>query len=180
MNDIALVDAHGNETGSMEKMAAHEQGMLHRAFSIFIFNERDELLLQRRADSKYHSSGLWPNTCCSHPNPGEEVNVAANRRLHEEMGFNCDLNEIFSRTYKAAVGNGLTEYEHDHVLVGRCQAIPQANPDEVQEWKWVSLASLSKEILRFPDSYTHWRKLIIRFKAPELLKGVVQLRVESI
>ncbi len=157
----------------MEKMAAHEQGMLHRAFSIFIFNERDELLLQRRADSKYHSSGLWSNTCCSHPNPGEVVKVAAHRRLQEEMGFDCALDEIFSLTYKAAVGNGLTEHEYDHVLVGRCDASPQANPDEVQEWKWVSLASLSKEILRFPDNYTHWLKLIIRFKAPELLKGAV-------
>lgn len=171
MNDIALVDTDGNETGSMEKMAAHEQGMLHRAFSIFIFNDRDELLLQRRADVKYHSSGLWSNTCCSHPYPGEAVAVAAHRRLQEEMGFDCDLNEVFSLTYKAAVGNGLTEHEYDHVLVGRCNATPQANPEEVQEWKWVSLTLLSEEILRFPDHYTHWLKLITRLKTQELLKG---------
>ncbi|MCP3670373.1 MAG: isopentenyl-diphosphate Delta-isomerase [Gammaproteobacteria bacterium] len=173
MNDLALVDAHGNETGCMEKLAAHKQGLLHRAFSIFIFNNQDELLLQRRANSKYHSPGLWSNACCSHPNPGEDVKVAAHRRLQEEMGFDCSLNEAFSLTYKAAVGNGLTEYEYDHVLVGRCQANPQANPDEVQEWKWSSLASLSEEILQFPDNYTHWLKLIIRFKAPELLNGTV-------
>lgn len=172
MNDIALVDIHGNETGSMEKLAAHEQGVLHRAFSIFIFNDRDELLLQRRADSKYHSSGLWSNTCCSHPHPGEAVITAAHRRLQEEMGFDCDLNEIFTLTYKAGVGNGLTEHEYDHVLVGRCNASPQVNMDEVQEWKWVSLPSLSEEIVRFPAHYTHWFKLIIQSRAPELLKSI--------
>jgi isopentenyl-diphosphate Delta-isomerase len=172
MDKIALVDIHGNETGSMEKLAAHEKGLLHRAFSIFIFNDQDELLLQRRADGKYHSSGLWSNTCCSHPGPGEEVTVAAHRRLQEEMGFDCDLNEVFSLTYKAAVGNGLTEHEYDHVLVGRCNASPQANLDEVQEWKWISLNPLSEDILRFPDQYTNWLKLIIRFKAPELLRGL--------
>ncbi len=173
MSDIALVDIHGNETGSMEKLAAHEQGMLHRAFSIFIFNELDELLLQQRAHSKYHSAGLWSNTCCSHPYPGEKILVAAHRRLQEEMGFDCDLNEIFSLTYKASVGNGLTEHEYDHVLVGHCTASPQVNPDEVQEWKWVSLASLSEEIQRFPDNYTHWLKLIIKYKTPELLRGIL-------
>lgn len=173
MNDIALVDTHGNETGSMEKLAAHEQGILHRAFSIFIFNDLDELLLQRRADSKYHSSGLWSNTCCSHPYPGEEVVVAAHRRLQEEMGFDCDLNEIFTFTYKAMVGNGLTEHEYDHVLAGHCNASPQTNPAEVQEWKWISLTTLSEEIQHFPDRYTHWLKLIIRFRASELFKGAI-------
>jgi len=173
MDNIALVDIHGKETGSMEKMAAHELGLLHRAFSIFIFNDHDELLLQRRADSKYHSPGLWSNTCCSHPYPGEVVAVAAHRRLQEEMGFDCDLNEIFSLTYKAAVGKGLTEHEYDHVLVGRRNTTPKANPDEVQEWKWVSLTTLSEDILHSPDQYTQWLKLIIRFKAPELLRGVM-------
>ncbi len=172
MDDIALVDIHGNEIGSMEKMAAHEQGLLHRAFSIFVFNDQDEVLLQRRAENKYHSSGLWSNTCCSHPFPGEEVVVAAHRRLQEEMGFDCGLNEIFSLTYKAAVGQGLTEHEYDHVLVGRSNTTPQANPDEVQEWKWVSLHRLPEDILRSPDQYTQWLKLIIRFKAPELLRGL--------
>jgi len=174
MNDIALVDIHGNETGRMEKMAAHQQGMLHRAFSIFIFNDQDELLLQRRAQGKYHSSGLWSNTCCSHPYPGEDVAFAAHRRLQEEMGFDCALQEVFSLTYKAAVGQGLTEHEYDHVLVGRYNADPRANPDEVQEWKWASMATLSEEALRFPAKYTHWLKLIIRFKTQELLKGLNQ------
>ena len=172
MNDITLVDIHGNETGSMEKLAAHKQGLLHRAFSIFVFNDTDELLLQRRAKSKYHSSGLWSNTCCSHPLPGEQVAVSAHRRLQEEMGFDCDLNEIFCLTYKASVGKGLTEYEYDHVLVGRANATPQANPEEVQEWKWIALAPLAEDMLRFPGQYTHWLKLIIRFRIPELLKGI--------
>jgi len=171
--DIALVDIHGNETGSMDKMAAHEQGLLHCAFSIFVFNDQDELLLQRRADGKYHSSGLWSNTCCSHPYPGEDVTVAAHRRLPEEMGFDCNLNQVFSLTYKAVVGEGLTEYEYDHILVGRSNTTPQANRDEVQEWKWISLHPLSEDILHFPDQYTHWLKLIIRFKAPELLRGLM-------
>ena len=119
----------------MDKMEAHQKGVLHRAFSVFVFNNAGELLLQQRADHKYHSGGLWTNTCCSHPAPGEKNADAAARRLYEEMGFNCELAHSFSFIYKAQFQNGLTEYEFDHVYIGYADSIPVLNMDEVQDWK---------------------------------------------
>ncbi len=172
MSDVTLVDIYGDDTGSIENLIAHEQGLLHRAFSIFVFNDEDELLLQRRSEAKNHSSGLWSNTCCSHPLPGEHVIESAHKRLQEEMGFDCELKELFCLTYKAPMSDGTTEYEYDHILAGRSNATPIANPIEVQEWKWVPVASLCEDILRFPDQYTKWLKLIIRIRVTKLLRGI--------
>lgn len=172
MSEVSLVNIYGDDTGSIDNLTAHEQGLLHRAFSIFVFNDKDELLLQRRAKTKNHSSGLWSNTCCSHPPPGENVIESGHKRLQEEMGFDCGLKEIFCQIYKSPMSNNITEYEYEHILVGRSNATPNANSNEVQEWKWVPVASLCEDILRFPDQYTQWLKLIIRIRATKLLKSI--------
>jgi len=175
-DDIVLVDIHGQETGHMEKLLAHQKGELHRAFSIFIFNKDNELLLQQRASNKYHSGDLWSNTCCSHPLPGESVISAAHRRLQEEMGFDCVLEETINIIYKAVVGGGLMEYEYDHVLIGSFDDSPFLNMQEAQGWKWTALPSLAEEIARFPDQFTHWLKLIVKFHSSDLTKGLASLR----
>lgn len=156
---VILVDAFDNQIGTAEKMYAHEQGMLHRAFSIFVFNKNNELLIQQRALDKYHSAGLWTNTCCSHPRPGESLMDAAHRRLREEMGFDCPLVEKFSFTYKAKVENGLTEHEIDHVFVGFYDQDPIANPQEVHAWKYVSLQSIEHDLITIPQHYSTWFRL---------------------
>jgi isopentenyl-diphosphate delta-isomerase len=153
---VILVDEQGGEMGVMEKMAAHRAAVLHRAFSVFIFNSAGQLLLQRRADHKYHSGGLWTNTCCSHPRPGEGVVEAARRRLQEEMGLDCDLQEVFAFTYHARLDHDLYEHEYDHVLVGRCDADPTPNPEEVSEWKWVDPDKLEQDRAINPQNYTAW------------------------
>ncbi len=153
---VILVDEEGGEVGVMEKMAAHQVAALHRAFSVFIFNSQGQLLLQRRADHKYHSGGLWTNTCCSHPRPGEGVDEAARRRLQEEMGLDCDLQEVFVFTYQARLDHDLSEHEYDHVLLGRCDADPSPNPDEVSAWKWVDPDELEQDRKLNPDRYTAW------------------------
>lgn len=153
---VVLVDEQGSETGVMEKMAAHRAAALHRAFSVFVFNSNGQLLLQRRADHKYHSGGLWTNTCCSHPRPGEGMGEAARRRLQEEMGLDCELEEIFSFVYHAHLDHGLSEHEYDHVLVGRCDADPFPNPDEVSEWRWANLDELEQDRTLNPNRYTAW------------------------
>lgn len=140
----------------MGKLVAHRKGLLHRAFSIFIFNPRGELLLQRRTRRKYHSGGLWSNTCCSHPRPGETVLRAAHRRLKEEMGFDTKLKEIFSFVYKVKFLNGLIEHEYDHVLVGRFGGTPKPNPKEAEACKWIALAALRRDIRRHPRRYSFW------------------------
>ena len=175
-DDIVLVDIHGQETGHMEKLLAHQKGELHRAFSIFVFNRDNELLLQQRASDKYHSGGLWSNTCCSHPLPGESVISAAHRRLEEEMGFDCVLEETINVIYKAVVGGGLIEYEYDHVMVGVFDGTPHINQQEAQDWKWTPLPSLTEEIMRFPDHFSHWLKLIVKFHSTDLSNGLVSLR----
>ena len=155
---VILVDGNDNAIGIMEKIEAHHQALLHRAVSVFIFNSKGDWILQRRALSKYHSSGLWSNSCCSHPNPGELSIDAAKRRLMEEMGIDCQINEIFSFTYKAVLENDLTEYELDHIFVGISDASPQINPAEVAEWKAVSFSDLQSDVIQNPDNYTVWFK----------------------
>jgi isopentenyl-diphosphate delta-isomerase len=157
---VVLVDENDKTIGTMEKLKAHELGLLHRAFSVFIFNENDELLIHQRAFSKYHSGGLWTNTCCSHPKPDEDTLNAANRRLMEEMGIECELNHAFSFTYKAELDNQLTEHEFDHVYIGYSNEFPKPNPDEVNAWKYVSLDNLLIDLYQKPDAYTEWFKII--------------------
>lgn len=156
---VVLVDEDGNEVGVEEKIKAHKEGKLHRAFSIFIFNSRGELLLQKRARDKYHSGGLWSNTCCSHPKPGESLEHAAHRRLREEMGFDCDLKEAFHFIYKANLNNGFTEWELDHVFIGRYDGEVKPNPNEVEDWRWININDLEDDIKRNPNKYTVWFKI---------------------
>lgn len=158
---VILVDEHDHEVGFMEKMRAHCEGKLHRAFSIFIFNDRDELLLQQRALTKYHSAGLWANTCCSHPRPNESVKDAANRRLFEEMGMACDLIIKTSFIYKTPFQNGLTEHELDYVLIGNSNLNPVINKEEVENYKWLSVSEIKKDIECHPEIYTSWFKIAI-------------------
>lgn len=155
---IILVDEKDREIGTEFKMKAHREGKLHRAFSIFIFDSQKNLLLQKRAAKKYHSGGLWSNTCCSHPRAGETLDEAAHRRLKEEMGFDCVLQKISSFIYKVNLGGGLTEYEFDYVLLGSFDGKPKINTEEVEDFKWVSLEFLSRDIKNNPDKYTYWLK----------------------
>lgn len=153
---LILVDENDTEIGALEKTPVHEQGLLHRAFSIFIYNAAGELLLQQRADGKYHSPGLWTNTCCSHPRQGEEVEDAVRRRLQEEMGMQCQLDFQFSFIYKHKFDNGLTEHELDHVYFGNSDQQPSPNPQEVKDWKYISMEDLKKELQNNPDRYSPW------------------------
>lgn len=159
---VILVDNNDNQLGLMEKMEAHEKAILHRAFSVFILNDNNELLLQKRALSKYHSPGLWTNTCCSHPRNGESVINAGLRRLKEEMGFETEISSLLSFIYKAEFDNGLTEHEFDHVLVGRYNKNPSINKSEVSDWKWTDLDFLKKDVVSNPDLYTVWFKIIFQ------------------
>lgn len=159
LDEVVLVDLNDRQTGTMEKIEAHEKGLLHRAFSVFILDSEGRLLLQRRASGKYHSSGLWTNTCCSHPRPGESVKYAALRRLKEEMGLSCSLKEAFTFIYKAGFDNGLTEYEFDHVLIGVTDSIPVPDNEEVDGYKYINLDCLSEEIDKNPGNYTVWLRI---------------------
>ncbi|MFA8300172.1 MAG: isopentenyl-diphosphate Delta-isomerase [Hyphomicrobiales bacterium] len=156
---VVLVDNNDNDLGQMEKMEAHIKGILHRAFSIFILNSRNEMLIHKRALTKYHSPGLWTNACCSHPRKNENVLDAGHRRLQEEMGFDCNIKEIFTFIYKADVGDGLIEHEYDHVLFGLSDIIPNINPDEVDSYKYVDINKLSTDIKLNPQNYTEWFKI---------------------
>lgn len=156
---VVLVTEKDVETGLIEKMEAHEKALLHRAFSVFVFNSKNELMLQQRALTKYHTPGLWTNTCCSHPRPGENVNDAAHRRLQEEMGFSCELKKVFDFVYRAPFENGLTEHEFDHVFMGSYDGEPVINPSEVHAWKWIDLEELKKDIHANPSDYTVWFKI---------------------
>ena len=155
-NKVITVTDKDTETGTMDKTAAHTEGVLHRAFSIFILNTEGSLLLQQRADNKYHSGGLWTNTCCSHPMPGEDTNSAASRRLLEEMGFQCPLEHVFSFLYKADVGGGMTEHEFDHVYLGYYNDLPFFNPDEVKAIRYVALDEIKEMLAKEPTSFTAW------------------------
>ncbi|AUP78250.1 isopentenyl-diphosphate Delta-isomerase [Flavivirga eckloniae] len=157
---VILVNEKDEQIGLMPKMEAHEKALLHRAFSVFIFNDKNELMLQQRALNKYHSPGLWTNTCCSHQRDGETNIEAGKRRLQEEMGFVVDLQESVSFIYKAPFDNGLTEHEYDHVLLGKYNETPIINPDEVASWKWMPLEEVKTDISKQPDLYTEWFKVI--------------------
>ncbi len=156
MEQVILVNEHDEEIGLMEKMEAHEKGELHRAFSIFVFNKEGKMLLQRRALSKYHSAGLWTNTCCSHQRSGETTMDAAHRRLGEEMGFDTELEEKFSFIYKVNFSNGLSEHEYDHVLFGHYDDAPNINPDEVAEYKYVSINEIKEAMELDKSQFTFW------------------------
>lgn len=156
---VVLVDKNDHVLGTMEKMEAHEKGKLHRAFSVFIFNSKGEMMLQQRALSKYHSPGLWTNACCSHPRKDETYLDAAHRRLVEEMGFDTNLKEIFDFIYHADVGQGLTEHELDHVFTGAFNEEPNINIKEVASWKFMDLDELKDDISNKPDIYTVWFKI---------------------
>jgi isopentenyl-diphosphate delta-isomerase len=159
MEYVILVDEHDNPIGLMEKQAAHVDPHLHRAFSVFIFNSNGELLMQQRALSKYHSPGLWTNTCCSHPRDGETTMDAASRRLMEEMGMSCEMHEVYTFIYKAPVGQGLTEHEFDHVFIGQSDDIPEINHEEVESWKYMPIDTLKNDIQIHPEQYTEWFKI---------------------
>ncbi len=157
--DVILVDEHDVQTGTMEKMEVHQKALLHRAFSIFVFNEKGEMLLQKRADRKYHSGGLWTNACCSHPQPGEETLSAAQTRLYEEMGFNTKLKKAFDFIYKAAFDNGLTEHEFDHVYIGTYNGAIVPNAEEVSDYCFKSVEEIKNSIQSHPQKYTEWFKI---------------------
>jgi isopentenyl-diphosphate delta-isomerase len=159
---VILVDELDNAIGTMEKMEAHEKGLLHRAFSVFIFNGKGELLLQQRALTKYHSAGLWTNTCCSHPRPNETVLNAAKRRLTEEMGLTCEVDHKTSFIYKTDFDNGLTEHEFDHVFFGHYDQDPIINPEEVENFVWMDVNKIMNDIEKNPKKYTSWFKIAMK------------------
>ncbi len=159
---VILVNEKDDQLGLMGKMEAHQKAVLHRAFSVFVFNKKGELLLQQRALDKYHSPGLWTNTCCSHQRDGESNIEAGKRRLEEEMGFSCDLEELFWFVYKAPFDNGLTEHELDHVMIGYYDQDPKINKEEVASYQWMLLEDVKKDIDMRPELYTEWFKIIFK------------------
>tara|TARA_Y100000310_G_scaffold328469_1_gene396638 strand:+ start:501 stop:1022 length:522 start_codon:yes stop_codon:yes gene_type:complete len=165
MERVILVDEQDNQIGTEEKLDAHQKGALHRCFSIFIFNSKGELLLQQRAQEKYHSGGIWASSCCSHQREKETTIDAAHRRLQEEFGFDCELKESFTFTYKASFPNGLTEHEFDHVLLGTFDDTPKPNKEEIMDWKWVNVQQLQEDIVAHPNLYAPWLKIAL----PEVL-----------
>ena len=161
MQKIILVDRGNNEIGSEEKIKAHKEGLLHRAFSIFVFNSKRELLLQQRSKNKYHSGGLWSNTVCSHPRVGESYEQAIHRRMIEEVGFDCELRKVTDFIYRAELENGLIENEHDTIFIGEYNGIIKPNPEEVMDYKWISLSDLKKDIENNPNNYSPWLKIAL-------------------
>jgi len=157
---VILVNENDEQIGLMPKLEAHEKAQLHRAFSIFILNSKNEVMLQQRASEKYHSPLLWTNTCCSHQREGETNIQAGNRRLQEEMGFSTELKELFHFIYKAPFDNGLTEHELDHVMIGYFDEDPKINPEEVESWKWVNIDEIKEDMQQNPSIYTVWFKII--------------------
>jgi isopentenyl-diphosphate delta-isomerase len=157
---VILVDTNDKVIGLMDKMAAHEQALLHRAFSVFVLNDKNEVMLQQRASHKYHSPLLWTNTCCSHQRVGESNIQAGKRRLEEEMGFVTELKELFHFIYKAPFDNGLTEHELDHVMIGYSNDEPKINSEEVENWKWMKSQDIKNDMEIHPEIYTVWFKII--------------------
>lgn len=157
---VILVNERDEPIGLMPKMEAHEKAVLHRAFSVFVLNSKNEIMLQQRAHHKYHSPLLWTNTCCSHQREGETNIQAGSRRLYEEMGFQTELKELFHFIYKAPFDNGLTEHELDHVMIGYYNDTPTINPDEVEAWKWMPIEAVKVDIQNHPDLYTIWFQII--------------------
>ncbi len=168
MEQLILVDKNDQIIGYDEKLRVHQQGKLHRAFSIYIFNSKGELLIQKRALNKYHSPGIWANTCCSHPRKGEDLEDATHRRLKEEMGFDTELKEAFSLIYKVDFQNGLTENEFLHVFYGEYNGDIKSNKDEVAEWKWAKPEELLKDFMKNPEIYAFWFKKAL----PKLLSYI--------
>ncbi len=157
--EVILVNEQDEQTGTIEKMEAHRKALLHRAFSVFIFNGKGEMLLQQRALGKYHSPGLWTNACCSHPRPGEEVETAALRRLKEEMGIESSLKKIFDFIYRTDFDNGLTEYEFDHVYIGDFPGLPEPDKREVKDYCFRTMEDISQDLIRYPEKYSSWFKI---------------------
>lgn len=157
---VVLVDEKDVQIGLMPKLEAHEKALLHRAFSVFILNDKNEIMLQQRAAGKYHSPLLWTNTCCSHQRENETNVEAGKRRLQEEMGFSVPLKELFSFIYKAPFDNGLTEHEFDHVMIGYYNEAPVVNPEEVESWKWMTIEDIKEDMQKHTQLYTEWFKII--------------------
>lgn len=160
MEYVVLVDEFDNEIGTCEKLEAHEKALLHRALSVFVFNSKGQLLLQKRASSKYHSPGLWTNSCCSHPRPQESIEDAAIRRLREEMGMTVDLSHVFHFIYRAELEKGLVEHELDHVFVGHSDEAPTINRDEADDYTYRTIEEIQADIKHYPEKYTSWFKII--------------------
>lgn len=161
MEQVILVNSKDEEIGTMEKLKAHQTGALHRAFSVLIFNKKGEMMLQKRADEKYHSGGLWTNACCSHPKPGESVQNAARRRLMEEMGIDLEPRFVYKFIYKAKLENNLTEHECDYVFVGEYNEAPILNGNEASGWKFASVQAIKDDVAKNPNDYTVWFKMIL-------------------
>lgn len=162
VQEVVLVDDNDHQIGIEEKLRAHQNGgKLHRAISVFVFNSKGETMIQQRAAHKYHAQSMWANSCCSHPEPGEKPIDAGHRRLKEEMGFDCEMREVFNFKYAASVGNGLTEREYDHIIFGSYEGRPAINKDEVSDWKWLDLYKLRDEIKRKPEMFAPWLVLMI-------------------
>jgi isopentenyl-diphosphate delta-isomerase len=158
--NVILVNEQDQQIGLMPKLEAHEKAVLHRAFSVFVLNDKNEVMLQQRAHQKYHSPLLWTNTCCSHQRERESNIEAGTRRLQEEMGFATELKELFHFIYKAPFDNGLTEHELDHVMIGRYNGFPEINLEEVEAWKWMAIDDIKKDIQNEPENYTIWFRII--------------------
>jgi len=169
-NSVVLVDINDNPIGVTDKLSAHQQGLLHRAFSIFIFNDRQEMLLQQRAEGKYHGAGLWTNTCCSHPQWDEDIRESALERLAYEMGLSCDIQMLFSFIYDTPVENQLIEHEYDHVFWGFTNAQPLPNPAEVMDYKWMEPNAIAVDIEANPQKYTYW----FRSAFPAVMRKLVE------
>lgn len=159
---VILVDENDNAIGLEEKLKVHQEGRLHRAISVYLFNSKGETIMQQRAAGKYHSGLLWSNTCCSNCYEGESAESSARRALREEMGIECDIKEAFSLIYKTEVGSGLTEHEYLHVFFGIYDNEPKINTEEVKDWKWMSMKELEEDARRNPDKYSNWLKLLLK------------------
>jgi isopentenyl-diphosphate delta-isomerase len=170
---VILVDTNDEEIGLMPKLEAHQRGALHRAFSIFIFNSNGELMMQKRAFEKYHSGGLWTNTCCSHPITNEFIQKTANIRLMEEMGISCELKNISKFIYKAELENGLTEYEYDYLFIGYSNNVASINIKEAIDWKWMKIEDIKKDLILNPELYTAWFKPAFEHVLKHLLENII-------
>jgi isopentenyl-diphosphate delta-isomerase len=169
---VILVDGDDNALGRQEKLAAHRSGELHRAFSVYVLNAQDELLIQKRADGKYHTPGLWTNTCDGHPRPGEDTVDAARARLVEEMGFDCALKDAFQFRYRAELDRGLIEHEFDHVCIGRFDGEPEPDPEEASAYRWIDLETLAGDIRAHPERYAPWFSLSFHRVVSVLRDGI--------
>lgn len=178
MEEVILVDVNDNPLGTIEKLEAHHRGLLHRAFSVFLFNSDGQMLLQKRARHKYHSAGLWTNTCCSHPQPGEPVESAAIRRLKEEMGIVASTSFAYKFIYKASLDHELIEHELDHVYIGQFNGNPLINENEVEDWKFVDLDWIQQDINKNPDQYTAWFKLILN--DPQFSSNIDMMKSQNV